>query len=559
MLTWMPYAVAIGLLLTGAGVVVHALPAIRRRPRRWLWAGALAATAVLPAVLTLWAPAAPPVVAESAGSAVIGQADVVVMAGADPVTSPWTRWATTADRALRWGWLMASLGLVATLVVSGTRLGRRVARWPRTRLHGAWVRVGEVPGPAVVGVRRPEIVVPPWVLELPEADGRLILDHERSHLAAGDPLLMCAAWLMAAAVPWNPAVWIQLRRLRGAMEEDCDRRVIRNRPWADARRYGELLVDVGARVGPGASLAPAAFAEGGSHLERRLRTMFELYPPLSRIRTILATAGALGLAAAVFFLPGPDRAALVGPEEVETADEASLGFTPFTRAPELVNPLEVRQALIAEYPPLLRDAGIGGTVNVWIHVGDDGVPTDTRIDRSSGHQALDRAALEVVDVMEFRPAANRDRPVAAWVSVPLTFSLPSGPSTEESVGPEEVEIPPPPTAAAGPDRDELARRPTFTPYTQAPDLTNRRQIQQSLEAEYPPLLRDAGIGGTARVWFFIDEEGRVQDTRIEQSSGHAQIDDAALRVAAEMEFTPAYNRDTAVPVWVAFPITFQVR
>lgn len=556
MLTWMPYAVAIGLLLTGAAVVVHALPMVRRRPRRWLWAGALVATAVLPTVLTLWAPTMPREAAESAGSAVIGQPDVVIVAGADPVASPWSPWAAGADRALRWAWLLATAGLVATLVVSGVRLRRRVARWPRTRLHGTWVRVGPVPGPAVVGVRRPEIVVPPWVLDLPDADGRLILDHERSHLAAGDPLLMCAAWLLAAAVPWNPAVWIQVRRLRGAMEEDCDRRVIRNRPWADARRYGELLVDVGARVGPGASLAPAAFAEGGSHLERRLRTMFELYPPLSRIRTILATAGALGLAAAVFFLPGPDRAALVGDEEVEAVDEASPSFTPFTRAPELLNPLEVQAAMQTHYPALLRDAGIGGTVNVWIYVGVDGVPTDTRIDRSSGHQALDRAALQVVDVMRFRPAVDRERPVEAWASVPLTFTQPSGAAGEESPVPEEIELPP---APAGPDRDELARRPTFTPYSVAPDLTNRSAIRQMLEAEYPPLLRDAGIGGTTRVWFFIDEEGRVQDTRIEQSSGHAQIDDAALRVAAEMEFSPALNRDQPVPVWVAFPITFQVR
>ena len=77
--------------------------------------------------------------------------------------------------------------------------------------------------------------------------------------------------------------------------------------------------------------------------------------------------------------------------------------------------------------------------------------------------------------------------------------------------------------------------------------------------EYPPLLRDAGIGGTARVWFFIDENGRVQDTLIDSSSGHAQLDEAALKVADQMRFTAALNRDKKVPVWVAFPITFQVR
>ena len=82
---------------------------------------------------------------------------------------------------------------------------------------------------------------------------------------------------------------------------------------------------------------------------------------------------------------------------------------------------------------------------------------------------------------------------------------------------------------------------------------------RALEREYPPLLRDAGIGGTANIWFFIDENGRVQDTRIQESSGHQQLDEAALRVADIMRFTAALNRDKKVPVWVAFPITFQVR
>ncbi len=77
--------------------------------------------------------------------------------------------------------------------------------------------------------------------------------------------------------------------------------------------------------------------------------------------------------------------------------------------------------------------------------------------------------------------------------------------------------------------------------------------------EYPPLLRDAGIGGTVRVYFFIDEDGNVQDFRVDQSSGHQALDDAAIAVAGVYRFSAALNRDKKVPVWVSFPITFQVR
>ena len=77
--------------------------------------------------------------------------------------------------------------------------------------------------------------------------------------------------------------------------------------------------------------------------------------------------------------------------------------------------------------------------------------------------------------------------------------------------------------------------------------------------QYPAMLRNAGIGGTVEVWFFISEEGRVLNSRVSKSSGHAQLDEAALKVADVVLFTPALNRDQRVQVWIQLPITFQVR
>ena len=117
------------------------------------------------------------------------------------------------------------------------------------------------------------------------------------------------------------------------------------------------------------------------------------------------------------------------------------------------------------------------------------------------------------------------------------------------------DLPPPPEER----QTDLSAAPTFTPFTVAPSILNRDDVIRAMEREYPPLLRDAGIGGTVRVYFFIDEGGQVQDTRIDQSSGHQALDDAALKVAGIYRFSPALNRDKKVPVWVSFPITFQVR
>jgi protein TonB len=116
-------------------------------------------------------------------------------------------------------------------------------------------------------------------------------------------------------------------------------------------------------------------------------------------------------------------------------------------------------------------------------------------------------------------------------------------------------LPPPPEEKT----QDLSAAPTFTPYTVAPSILNRDAVIKAMEREYPPLLRDAGIGGTVRVYFFIDETGKVIDHRIDQSSGHQALDEAALKVADVYRFSPALNRDKKVPVWVSFPITFQVR
>jgi protein TonB len=80
-----------------------------------------------------------------------------------------------------------------------------------------------------------------------------------------------------------------------------------------------------------------------------------------------------------------------------------------------------------------------------------------------------------------------------------------------------------------------------------------------MEREYPPILREAGIGGTVLVWFFIDDQGRVVRTLVRETSGYEQLDQAALKVAEIIEFTPALNRDKRVPVWISLPVTFTLK
>lgn len=113
-------------------------------------------------------------------------------------------------------------------------------------------------------------------------------------------------------------------------------------------------------------------------------------------------------------------------------------------------------------------------------------------------------------------------------------------------------LPAPPAA----DRAAAREIDAFMPRDVEPVLRNVGDVQRLLERTYPPLLRDAGIGGTAIVWFFIDETGAVRETRLNSSSGRTALDRAALAAAKEMKFRPAQLRGRAVPVWVSIPIVF---
>ncbi len=143
-------------------------------------------------------------------------------------------------------------------------------------------------------------------------------------------------------------------------------------------------------------------------------------------------------------------------------------------------------------------------------------------------------------------------PVIATATVKSDVTI--APTTFEQN--QVANLPPPPKHDNA--QDVLAKQPTFTPYTVAPQLLNPQEVTQSMERNYPPLLRDAGIGGNVVVWFFIDAQGQVIKHLINQTSGHPQLDSAAIKVADVARFSPALNYNKHVPVWIQLPITFQV-
>lgn len=581
---WMAYTFFVGAFAAAAAWVLEQLLRSHRLPARGVWLGGLALSLSWP----VWTAFRPEAMAVPAGpppeTGVISLEPLTLQVGARSI---WT----LLDRPLVWAWVLASgvlLGLVVILLLR-TRLLRR--RWKGEEAGGREILVSEDWGPAVVGLLRPQIVLPRWCRSMPESELRLILDHEAEHLEAGDLRVLALAGFFPVLLPWSLPTWWMWHRLRLAVEGDCDLRVLRRNPRA-TRAYMELLLEVGRGL-PKGRFAAAMLSEPERTLARRIRTMTMPLPKRPLLRGILLVGAGLILIGVACAVPTPtaldDDPELPAVEAVVTEETPALSeaarqlmefptFTPFTVPPQLLNREEVAAALEEEYPPLVRDAGIGGTVTVWFFVDEAGTVRNTRVDESSGHQALDEAALRVAARVRFSAALNRDEPVPVWIALPITFSTsPDDVPTRTGAG----SVPEPPlddpvdaldtggrvagagapgtSAEAPPAEADLLDAPTFTPFTVRPNITNREVVARALEAEYPPLLRDAGIGGTATAWFFLDQAGTVQRVLLKDSSGHKALDDAAVRVARQIEFTPALKGDKPVPVWIALPITFAVR
>ena len=75
------------------------------------------------------------------------------------------------------------------------------------------------------------------------------------------------------------------------------------------------------------------------------------------------------------------------------------------------------------YPALAHRRGWEGTVMLRVHVLASGKPGEIQLQKSSGRQQLDDAALAAVKRWSFVPAKQGEVAVDGWVSVPIEFKI----------------------------------------------------------------------------------------------------------------------------------------
>jgi TonB family protein len=386
-----------------------------------VWAVAIAASLLVP-VAGLLIPSVPVPRRVAPGSMLIEE---LVVGSVPPGRAPSVAVSSTPrkigpliaalNRPLLVLWGGASLALALGLLRAGTSLRHRARGWRAIVVDGTEVLIAPDIGPAVVRLGGLKVVLPEWALAAEPAARSLMLLHENAHREARDPDLLLGATVALVLVPWALPLWWQVRRLQLAVETDCDRRVMRG--GADAHAYGVLLVSVGARATSQPILAPTAFSEVRSLLERRIEAMNSSSPKRRLLRTALATGvGALSLAAACMTPhPAPARA----PQRAEVYSEDSV-----TERPDLLNHPRLT------YPDSLRAAGIGGRVLVGAIIDTSGHAESASVRvLESSHPGFEGPAREAVVASTYSPGRLDGRPVRVRVRIPINFQVTRGPDS----------------------------------------------------------------------------------------------------------------------------------
>jgi hypothetical protein len=346
---WVVYALLMSAFIGLMAVALERVCAIWTFPRRGLWVLAIVVATVAPFIARRSPPAVPTVSVASGRARAMPRAAVArrvpgpVVITRSRLAMIWVlRTSRRIERPVRELWLAASLLVLCVFARAVVGVARQRAQWTRVSLgrDSAWLAPDL--GPAVVGALQPQIVLPRWALTLDENARELMLLHEREHIRAGDPRVLLGAGLLLIVFPWNAALWWMVRRLRLAIEVDCDARVI----GAVGRRYeyGMLLVAVGERKSGHLHLA-TSLAQQQPFLERRIHAMTAPRPRYPLIASLPFAAVALAASVAVAQTPVPPTAAGGFVARATMMDSLS------TRSAELQR--QVRELVAAHYPGVM--------------------------------------------------------------------------------------------------------------------------------------------------------------------------------------------------------------
>jgi protein TonB len=167
------------------------------------------------------------------------------------------------------------------------------------------------------------------------------------------------------------------------------------------------------------------------------------------------------------------------------------------------------------------------------------------------------AAAQPTPTPAAAPTQTTERPSAPPPSSPAVEPEPSPPS--------QVPSPPPPEPVRAKEPEPEPEPTPTAPRVRLGDLVEMGpgvvppQLVSAPKAQYPPMARTLKVEGVVVVSVLVDENGRVADARVAESSRQkAGLDEAAVEAAKRAQYRPATKDGVRVKMWTRLRIPFKL-
>jgi TonB family protein len=271
-----------------------------------------------------------------------------------------------------------------------------------------------------VGIRRPLILLPRRVLDMPRAIQRAVIAHELVHVRRRDWFHTIAEEFWCALLWFHPAARVIASRLSLARETLVDQTTILL--TRDRRAYAEaLLAFAGPQPHAGAPTTrtlrrgvdlPGVTPFIGTHLSQRISLIAE-EEVMSRPRLLASlTLATLVCAAATV-------------SAVSTVPMTAVAQSTQVHKPgkDVTLPTAVHEVKPG-YTPEAMERRIQGNVLMSVVVLETGDVGYVQITHSlDAEYGLDQAAVDAAKQWKFRPGTKDGQPVAVEITIQVTFAL----------------------------------------------------------------------------------------------------------------------------------------
>lgn len=177
----------------------------------------------------------------------------------------------------------------------------------------------------------------------------------------------------------------------------------------------------------------------------------------------------------------------------------------------------------AKYPPQAIEACVGGTVIVLVDVDKNGEFSKATVERSGGQAYFDEAALEAAKHWRYNPAMEGGQPAPGRLRIPVDF-----PVYEGCWASVEVDV------EARPDSASMKANPP----------------------KWPAAVKDDKLRGKVVLLIQVDRDGGRKNLKVGVSSGHDDVDTAAVFAALQWTYRPAVLDGEPVASVLHWPVFF---